>query len=75
MHLVANLPNPTQEVTASGSAVWVGGVDSVGGFGPIFDLSSGSAEKVPGTTGAYRLTATGNALWYFQAGKLVEISR
>jgi hypothetical protein len=72
-HLVANLPSPVQEIAASSSAVWVGGVDSVGGFGPIFELTSGSAATVGGTVGAYRLTTSGNVLWFYRAGKVVEI--
>jgi hypothetical protein len=74
-HLVADLPNPAQEVAASTSAVWVGGVNGVATLGPIFDLTGGSAAKVGGTSGAYRLTASGNVLWYFRSGQVVELSR
>ena len=56
LHLVANLPNPVQEVAASSSAVWVGGVDRrERRLGPIFDLTDGSAGgRFAGTVGAYR---------------------
>ena len=74
--LVADLRMPAQEVAATSSAVWVGGVTGTGGIaGPIFDVSSGTAEPVAGTAGAYSLAASGNVLWFFRSGKLVEISR